>query len=120
MAAAMNRANIGYDEARMEGKGAVGGAVDAAKAAAGRGTTGYAPGRGAAGYDQTGLDYSNGLENRGVVGRDQAQRGGLLGRTEEELARLQTRSEITGESEAYAPNPNTRDLVSCHNLSIGW
>lgn len=92
---------MGYDEARMEGKGPVGGAVDAAKAAAGKGTTGY---------DHTGLDHPSGLENRGVVDRDHAHHGGMLGHTEEELARLQTRSVITGESEPYAPNPNIKDL----------
>jgi hypothetical protein len=56
MAAAMERANIGYDEARMEGKGPVVGAVDAVKAAAGKG--GVAP--------ATGVDYPSGLENRGT------------------------------------------------------
>lgn len=35
---------------------------------------------------------------------------GVLGRTEEELARLRTRTHITHEGEAYCPNPNIRDL----------
>jgi hypothetical protein len=101
MAAAMERANIGYDEARMEGKGPVVGAVDAVKAAAGKG--GVAP--------ATGVDYPSGLENRGTE-YGVEHRGGVLGRTEEELARLQNRTVITSESEPYAPNPNIRDLVS--------
>lgn len=109
MASATDRANLGYDEARMEGKGPVGGAVDAAKAAAGRGTnTGYAEG----------VDLHSGLANRGVVD-GQAHTGGLLGHTEEELARLQTRSVVTGESAPYAPNPNIEGLVSWEHISFG-
>lgn len=97
MAAAADRANIGYDEARMEGRGPVGSAVDAAKAAAGRGTN-------------TGPYDNSGLENRGALGGAQGYQGGMMGRTEEELARLQNRSVITSESEPYAPNPNIKDL----------
>jgi hypothetical protein len=98
----MERANMGYDEARMEGKGPMGGAVDAAKAAAGRNTTTA----GTPGYD-----HPSGLEHRGVVDGDHiSHHDGRLGHTEEELARLRNHSVVTGESEPYAPNPNIKGL----------
>lgn len=100
MATAGDRANIGYDEARMEGKGPVGGAVDAAKAALGRGGAGAT----------TGVDYPSGLAHRGTDFEVGAHHGGMLGHTEEEIARLQTRTVITGESEPYAPNPDIKGL----------
>lgn len=105
MATAGDRANIGYDEARMEGKGPVGGAVDAAKAALGRGGAGAT----------TGVDYPSGLAHRGTDFEVGAHHGGMLGHTEEEIARLQTRTVITGESEPYAPNPDIKGLVSYFN-----
>jgi hypothetical protein len=37
---------------------------------------------------------------------------GLMERTEEEVARLRNRTQITHEGEAYCPNPNLRDLVN--------
>ncbi|KAG0589955.1 hypothetical protein M758_1G058200 [Ceratodon purpureus] len=99
MATVGERANIGYDQARMEGKGPVGGAMDAAKAAAGRGGP------------ANGVDYPSGMAHRGTdYDNGVAHHGGMLGRTEEELARLQNRTVVTGESEPYAPNPNIRDL----------
>lgn len=36
---------------------------------------------------------------------------GLSGHTEEELAHLRLRTQVTHEGEAYCPNPNLKDLV---------
>lgn len=57
----------------------------------------------------TGVDYPSGMAHRGTD-YDAHHGAGMLGRTDEELARLQNRTVITGESEPYAPNPNIRDL----------
>ena len=110
MASATDRANIGYDQARMEGKGPVGGAVDAARAAAARGGPATGVDYPASGMANRGTDY-NGMRD-GVDNGMARHEGGILGRTEEELARLRNRTVVTGESEPYAPNPNIRDLVS--------
>jgi len=96
MATAMDRANVGYDQARMEGKGAVGSTADAVKAAAGRPT-------------DTAVNHHNGL-GHGTTEYDHSHYGTGLEHTEEELARLRNRTVVTGESEAYAPNPNIKDL----------
>jgi hypothetical protein len=66
--------------------------VGAVKAAAGKG--GVAP--------ATRVDYPSGLENRGTEYGEE-HRGGVLGRTKEELARLQNRTVITSESEPMPP-----------------
>jgi hypothetical protein len=66
--------------------------VDVVKDAAGKG--GVAP--------ATGVDYSSGLENHGTEYGGQ-HRWGVLGRTEEELTRLQNHTVITSESEPMPP-----------------
>jgi hypothetical protein len=67
---------------------------------------------------RTGVDpYNNNgtaVEGRGLFGRDHQRgglnNGGMLGHTEEEMARLRINTHITAEGDAYCPNPNLRDL----------
>ena len=58
----------------------------------------------------------DGIADRGIMGpghhHNHHTNGGLMERTEEEIARLRNRTQITHEGEAYCPNPNLRDLVS--------
>lgn len=55
----------------------------------------------------------DGIADRGIMGPGHHHtNGGLMERTEEEIARLRNRTQITHEGEAYCPNPNLRDLVS--------
>ena len=79
------RAEIGAEEARLEGKGPIGEASEAAK------------------------NVVTGRDDNGVIVNNGA---GPLGNTEEEFARLRTRTLITHEGEAYCPNPNIRNLVT--------
>ncbi|KAG0619256.1 hypothetical protein M758_4G126300 [Ceratodon purpureus] len=145
MATATERAAIGAEEARMEGKGPVGRAGDAAKAAAtgrvdnNRGVGPFNDGLHNDGLHHDGL-HNDGLHHDGLhhdglhhdglhhdgthLGPNGTQvgdrgllkdhhhhnHGGLLGHTEEEMARLRNRTSITHEGEAYCPNPNIRDL----------
>lgn len=135
MATATERAAIGADEARLAGKGPAGRAVEGVKNAA-TGRDDNLEGRGGVdpyynnnnnlggrtGVDpfnnnnnlggRTGVDpYNNNgtaVEDRGLFGRD--HNGGMLGKTEEEMARLRINTHITAEGDAYCPNPNLRDL----------
>jgi hypothetical protein len=65
---------------------------------------------------------NNGVGDRGLLDRNRDRRqggivgggqhpGGMLGNTEEEMARLRIKTHITAEGDAYCPNPNLRDLV---------
>lgn len=106
MATATERAALGAEEGRREGKGPAGRAADAAKAAA----TGRGDHPGVASLD-------NGdnilVADRGLLDHHHhSHNGGMLGHTEEEMAKLRTRTLVTHEGEAYCPNPNIRDLVS--------
>jgi hypothetical protein len=110
MATATERAAIGAEEARMEGRGPGGRAAEAARNVA------------------TGRDnnvVNNGtttVGDRGLLGHSDSDRhrpggllsghrhGDVLGNTEEEFARLRTKTHITAEGDAYCPNPNLRDL----------
>lgn len=120
MATATERAAIGAQEARMEGKGVGGQAAE--------GLRNVATGR------DNGLGHHNGLGHDGPFDHDTTDRGlfdrdhnrhhdgilgnhttglhngGMLGHTEEEMARLRTKTHITAEGDAYCPNPNVRDL----------
>ena len=122
MATATERARIGAEEARLEGKGPAGkGAEGLRNVATGRddnlGGTGVGPYNNNLG--RTGVDpYMNngtGIEDQGLFDRNRENLGGgmhegLLGRTEEEMARLRINTHITAEGDAYCPNPNLRDL----------
>ena len=90
------RAEIGAETAREEGKGKVGEAVEAARNVA-------------TGRD----DGPSAVVDRGTSNGVGApiRNGDVLGHTEEEFARLRTRSEVTHEGEAYCPNPNIKHLV---------
>ena len=114
MAAVTERATVGAETARMDGKGVVGRAAEAAmNVATGRDGPHYPLDR----TDETtgtGVDY-DGLGNRSdFIDTHHYNGEGIMGRTEEEMARLRNRTEITREGEPYAPNPNMRDLVSLH------
>jgi hypothetical protein len=110
MAAVTERATVGAETARMEGKGVVGRTAEAAiNVATGRDGPHYP-------LDRTGetTEY-DGLGNRSeFIDTNHYNGEGIMGRTEEEMARLRNRTEITREGEPYAPNPNIRDLVSLH------
>ena len=103
---ATERAETGAETARMEGKGAAGQAAEAARNAA-------------TGRDEPAVvDRSAGVIEPGAAASTSTAShlhhhhdNGVLGRTEEELAKLRTRTHITHEGEAYCPNPNIRDLV---------
>lgn len=115
MATATERAAIAAEEARIEGKGPGGRAADAAAAAAtGRvdHNRGVGPFNDGVHHDgmHLGPDGTR-VGDRGLVGHHH-HNGGVLGHTEEEMARLRTRTHVTHEGEAYCPNPNIRDLVS--------
>lgn len=120
MATATERAAIGAEEARLEGRGPVGRASEAAKNVAtgrdGPGPLNRPPGAGV-GPVGTGVGSGvgtgfgpDGVTDRGVLGGRHHE--GLMERTEEEVARLRNRTQITHEGEAYCPNPNLRDLVN--------
>jgi len=138
---ATQKAAAGAEEARMEGKGVGGQAVEAAKnVVTGRdGPLKRPPGMvGATDLDRPGMLGSemnrpglvgphaaggvgtdlndDGIPDRGIMGpghhHNHHANGGLMERTEEEIARLRNRTQITHEGEAYCPNPNLRDLVS--------
>lgn len=109
MAAVTERATVGAETARMEGKGVVGRTAEAAiNVATGRDGPHYP-------LDRTGETTGTGVDYDGLGNRSEYYNGeGVMGRTEEEMARLRNRTEITREGEPYAPNPNIRDLVSLH------
>lgn len=114
MAAVTERATVGAETARMDGKGVVGRAAEAAmNVATGRDGPHYP-------LDRTGETTGTGVEYDGLGNRSDFidthhyNGEGIMGRTEEEMARLRNRTEITREGEPYAPNPNMRDLVSLH------
>lgn len=112
MATATERATMGAEAARMEGKGLGGRAAAAAAAAADRN---HQPGMGPLNdglhYDGTPLAHdATSVGDRGLLDHHHHHAGGVLGHTEEEMARLRTRTHITHEGEAYCPNPNIRDL----------
>ena len=123
---ATERAAIGAEEGRLEGRGPVGRASEAAKnvatgrddirplnrpPGAGVGPVGTGVGSGVG----TGLG-PDGVTDRGLMGGRHHE--GLMERTEEEVARLRNRTQITHEGEAYCPNPNLRDLVSTLNRNF--
>lgn len=130
MATAKERAALGAQEARLEGKGVVGQGVegleniatgrdDGLPDRAGTGPLGNTVGDRGLGYTETGpFDHDRGFLDRdhdrhrgGILGnREGHHHGGMLGNTEEEMARLRTRTHITAEGDAYCPNPNVRDL----------
>lgn len=124
MATARERAAIGAEEARLEGRGPAGRAAEGAKNAVTNRDTLGGPnnnlGAGNTGYGADGTTGNRGLFNDGLNGPGHAtgfgyhhsNGAGLMERTEEELANLRNRTEVTGEGEAYCPNPNLRDLVS--------
>lgn len=106
---ATERAETGAETAREEGKGVGGQAVEAAKnVVTGRDEPGVP--------DAAVVDRSSGVVEPGVAASTSAishhhhHDNGVLGRTEEEFAKLRTRTHITHEGEAYCPNPNIRDL----------
>ena len=137
---ATQKAAAGAEEARMEGKGVGGQAAEAAKnVVTGRdGPLKRPPGMvGATDLDRPGMANTemnrpgmvgphaggvgtdlngDGIADRGIMGpghhHNHHTNGGLMERTEEEIARLRNRTQITHEGEAYCPNPNLRDLVS--------
>lgn len=129
MATATERAAIGAEEARMEGRGAGGQAAEAARNVA-TGRDDVQPGMAA--------PYNNGVRRTGAVAgpingtttvgdrglldhhnRDHHHHhhGAFLGNTEEEMARLRLKTHITHEGDAYCPNPNIRDLVSARRFT---
>lgn len=128
--ATAERAAVGAEKARLEGRGPVGRTAEAAKNVAtgrdgvgvgssGVGTPGTASGDSIVGGPAVGSaapgTLGTGVEGRGIPGhhrRSSSAGSGLMERTEEELARLRNRTQITHEGEAYCPNPNLRDLVS--------
>lgn len=114
MATATQRAEIGAEEGRLEGKGPVRRAGDAAEAAA---TGRVNENRGVGPFNDGVRDGTNlgpdgtRVGDRGLLNDHRHHdNGGLLGHTEEEMARLRLRTTITHEGEAYCPNPNIRDL----------
>lgn len=94
MATATERAAIGAEEARLQGRGPAGRAAE--------GLRNVATGRDNLGNNTT-------VGDRGLLNHNH-QDGGMLGHTEEELARLRLNTHITAEGDAYCPNPNLRDL----------
>lgn len=113
MATATERAAIGAEEARMEGKGPGGRAAEAARnAATGRDQRVVLPdGVHHDGAHLVGHDGAH-VGDRGLLDHHHHDNVGILGHTEEEMARLRIRTHISHEGEAYCPNPNIRDLVS--------
>lgn len=91
------RAALGREEARMEGKGVVGQGVDAAKAAA----------TGRVGRRRTRLPGQQGL--------NRSRSSSLSSSDEEGLRRHHgvegVRTIVSNEGEAFCPNPNTMNLV---------
>ena len=111
MATATDRAAIGAEEARMEGKGPGGRAAEAAKnAVTDRDQRAVGPFNDGT-HDLAGRDGTH-VGDRGLFNHHHHDNGEMLGHTEEEMARLRNHSHVTYESEAYCPNPNIRDLVS--------
>ncbi|KAG0561945.1 hypothetical protein KC19_9G105100 [Ceratodon purpureus] len=92
------KAEIGAETAKLEGKGPAGQATEAVKNV----VTGRDDGPSAAVVDR-------GRSNNGF-GAHHHHDNGTLGHTEEEFARLRTRTQVTHEGEAYCPNPNIKHL----------
>lgn len=116
MATATERAAVGAEEARMEGRGPGGQVAEAARnVATGRDQPGGLHNNGV-GAAHDGIGPVNGRTTVGERGllRDHHHggHGEFLGNTEEEMARLRLKTHITHEGDAYCPNPNIRDLVS--------
>jgi hypothetical protein len=112
MATATERAAIGAEQARMEGRGPGGRAAEALQNAA-TGRDNYL------GADPYNNNFNNGttVGDRGLFDRNHHHNGllghhngDMLGHTEEEMARLRVNTHITAEGDAYCPNPNARDL----------
>lgn len=126
MATATERAAIGAEEARMEGRGPGGRAAEAARnVATGRDQPGVGPINNGVGNTGVGpVNNGTTVGDRGLLDHRDHRRGGvlgghhgdMLGNTEEEFARLRTKTHITAEGDAYCPNPNLRDLVTTRNL----
>ncbi|KAG0619254.1 hypothetical protein M758_4G126100 [Ceratodon purpureus] len=126
MATAMERAAIGAEEGRMEGKGPAGRAAEGLRnVATGRdnnlaGRTGVDPynnnfNDGTTVGDRGLFDRNHDHHNGGLLGHHNGgmlghNNGGMLGHTEEEMARLRLNTHVTAEGDAYCPNPNLRDL----------
>jgi len=140
MATATERAALGAQEARLEGKGRAGQAVeglrniatgrdDGVPGRAGTGPLGNTVGDGGFGQSRTGpfdndrdlLDRDHDRYHRGgILGNQEGHHhGGVLGNTEEEMARLRTKTHITAEGDAYCPNPNVKDLVRSNCTAQG-
>lgn len=114
--ATAERAAVGAEKARLEGKGPVGRTAEAARNVA-TGRDGLGVGAPAAATTARGDSIVGAPATVGTTGvaghhrRSSSAGSGLMERTEEELARLRNRTQITHEGEAYCPNPNLRDLV---------
>jgi hypothetical protein len=102
MATTGERAAIGAEEARLEGRGPVGEAVEGAEMAE-AGRTGRRARRGdrLPGHRSRSRSLSDG---EGGLGRRHRHHHGGLGEG--------VRTIVSNEGEAYCPNPNIRDLVS--------
>lgn len=100
MATAGERAAVGAEEARMEGRGVGGQAAEAAEMAA-AGRTGR-----------------TGRRRHRLPGQNRSRSSSLSSSDEEGLRRHHhglaegVRTVVSNEGEAYCPNPNIRDLVS--------
>lgn len=115
---ATERAETGAETARAEGHGAAGQAVEAAKnAATGRDEPAVVD---RSGVVEPGAAAASTSGTARSLGAHHHRDNGVLGRTEEEVARLRTRTQITKEGDAYCPNPNIRDLVRRFVKSIGF
>lgn len=103
------RAAIGAETAKLEGRGKAGQAREAVKnVVTGRDDPGRELHKRTSSTELGSSSRSNGS---GVLHHDNGS-SGILGRTEEELSRLRLRTLITHEGEAFCPNPNIRDMVS--------
>lgn len=104
MATVGERAALGREEARMEGKGVVGQGVDAAKAAA----------TGRVGRRRTRLP--------GQTGLNRSRSSSLSSSDEEGLRRHHgvegVRTIVSNESEAFCPNPNTMNLAKEYETRV--
>lgn len=107
MATATERATMGAEAAGMEGKGLGGRAAAADR----NHQPGMGPLNDGVHHHGTPLAHdATSVGDRGSLDHNHHHAGGVLGHTEEEMARLRTRTHITHEGEAYCPNPNIRDL----------
>lgn len=103
------RAAIGAETAKLEGRGKAGQASEAVKnVVTGRDDPGRELHKRTSSTELGSSSRSNG--SAGLLHHDNGS--GILGRTEEELSRLRLRTLITHEGEAFCPNPNIRDMVS--------